>query len=56
MSSEGVLTDLEGYQEEGAMTAHLKMAGSPTVIALKAKLRRMDQQDSIATWFLWRDF
>ncbi len=56
MSSEGVLTDLEGYQEEGVMTAHLKMAGSPAVVVLKAKLRRMDLEDSIATWFLWRDF
>ena len=55
MCSEGVLTDLEDYQEEGFITAHLKAAGSPAVVVLKAKMRQMNRAASVATWFIRPD-
>lgn len=54
-SSEGVITDLDDYASEGTLTAHLKPAGSSATVVLKAKLRRMDVDGTVATWFVWQD-
>jgi hypothetical protein len=54
-SSEGVITDLDGYASEGTLTAHLKPAGSTATVVLKAKLRRMDVDGTVASWFVWTE-
>src|SRR4030095_14124197 len=54
-SSEGIITDLGDYASEGTLTAHLKPAGSMATVVLTARLRQMDVDGTVASWFVWQD-